>query len=92
MRAVCAASEPGALPAVVSHGTTVRVAPVVALPRSSDCARANPRDFQSSNTGEGRKRPFSQEGWPMSRVRSAAVVRRLSALDRLHRLPLITAA
>jgi hypothetical protein len=38
MRAVCAASERGALPAVVSHGATLRAAPVVAL---TDCVRAD---------------------------------------------------
>ncbi len=38
MRAVYAASDGGALPAVVSHGATVRAAPVDAL---TDCVRAD---------------------------------------------------
>lgn len=38
MRAVYAASERGALPAVVSHGATLRAAPVDA---PTDCVRAD---------------------------------------------------
>jgi len=38
MRAVYAASEPGALPAVVSHGARLRTAPVNAL---TDYVRAD---------------------------------------------------
>ena len=40
MRAVCAASELGALPAVVSHDANVSPAPVGT--RTPDCVRANP--------------------------------------------------
>ena len=40
MRAVCAASVEGALPAVVSHGATLRTAPV---DTRADCVRADPQ-------------------------------------------------
>lgn len=41
MRAVYAASERGALPAVVSHDTTLRTAPVDT--HNADCVRADPQ-------------------------------------------------
>jgi hypothetical protein len=39
MRGVCAASEAGALPAVVSHGATLRAAPVDT--HTTDCMWAD---------------------------------------------------
>ena len=46
MRAVCAASDEGALPAVVSHGATLRTAPVGAL---TDCVRADTQISKNRN-------------------------------------------
>jgi len=57
MRAVYAASNAGALPAVVSHGATLRAAPVDAL---TDFARA---DSQFSKNNQNQK-----QGWPMSLI------------------------
>jgi hypothetical protein len=50
MRAVCAASVEGALPAVVSHEPTLRTAPVDT--HSADCVRA---DSQISKNGKDRR-------------------------------------
>ena len=55
MRAVCAASVEGALPAVVSHDPTLRTAPVDA---PTDYVRA---DSRFSNNGKDQ-----EQGWPMS--------------------------
>jgi hypothetical protein len=49
MRAVCAASDEGALPAVVSHEPTLRTAPVDAR---DDCVRA---DSQISKNSQNQK-------------------------------------
>lgn len=54
MRAVYAASDEGALPAVVSHDATVRAAPDAL----TDCVRA---DFQFSKNKKNQR-----QGWPMS--------------------------
>src|SRR5438128_3616471 len=59
MRAVYAASDAGALPAVVSHGAKLRTAPVDT--RRADCARA---DSQLSKNKRDR-----MQGWPMSATR-----------------------
>ena len=55
MRAVCAASDEGALPAVVSHGAKLRTAPV---DTRADCVRA---DSQISKNKQNHR-----QGWPMS--------------------------
>ena len=67
MRAVCAASVEGALPAVVGHGATLRTAPVDT--HSADCVRA---DFQFSKNKQDQR-----QGCPMS-----AVARMLSSRRR----------
>ena len=56
MRAVCAASVEGALPAVADHGANLRTAPVDA--HTADCGRA---DSQFS-----KNRQEQRQGWPMS--------------------------
>src|SRR5215210_5669676 len=56
MRAVCAASVEGALPAVVSHDATLRTAPVDT--RTACCVRA---DSQISKNKQNQR-----QGWPMS--------------------------
>ena len=48
MRAVCAASDKGALPAVVSHDTTLRTAPVDIR---HDCVRADSQ-FSKNNQNQ----------------------------------------
>jgi hypothetical protein len=50
MRAVCAASVEGALPAVVSHDAKLRTAPVDT--RTTDCVRA---DSQISKNKQNQK-------------------------------------
>ncbi len=64
MRAVYAASDEGALPAVVSHQPTLRTTPVNT--RTDDCGRAGSQFSKN--------KPNQKQGWPMSEREDSGTV------------------